>query len=193
MQATSQSEAAIEAFSTSNYSEAFRLYREIADTGNAEAQLFLGFMYRQGLGTNADLEKAEEWFKKAQERSADLALFFLGDIKERQGNFVEACSFYEQAVARGDLPSCHRLAMMHQRANQSFYDTKTAWNWAQTGASRGHIWSRILVGRLMWGGRLPGGKLRGARFVVTSLFDAMRIALKTGWHDDPTGDARLMK
>jgi hypothetical protein len=44
-----------------NYAEAFSLYEELAKSGLANAQYFLGLCYRNGYGTNANQQQAKKW------------------------------------------------------------------------------------------------------------------------------------
>ena len=48
-----------------DFAEAFRLFSEEAESGNAFAMFDLGRMYADGLGREADSEKAHEWYVKA--------------------------------------------------------------------------------------------------------------------------------
>ena len=45
--------------------------RKAAENGFRPSQLDLGFRYLYGLGVEKDLDKAEEWFEKADEHEAD--------------------------------------------------------------------------------------------------------------------------
>ena len=58
-------------------SEAFRLFKEEAEQGHAEAQLALGRYYIKGELVEKDEAEAVEWFKKAAEQGNPLAQFFL--------------------------------------------------------------------------------------------------------------------
>jgi uncharacterized protein len=57
---------------------AFRLFRPLADQGNAEAQMKLGFMYVTGEGTPQDYVEALKWFRLAAEQGQANAQCFLG-------------------------------------------------------------------------------------------------------------------
>jgi len=52
-------------FDAGNYNEAFRLFRDLAEQGNAIAQHSLGEMYFDGLGTSVDVKRAAHWYKMA--------------------------------------------------------------------------------------------------------------------------------
>ena len=59
---------AIEHFENDRYEEALPLFEELAREGNAEAMYYLGMMYYEGWGVDKDLDKAVEWWKKADRR-----------------------------------------------------------------------------------------------------------------------------
>ena len=41
-------------YSSENYTEAFKCFQKVAEQGNADAQLYLGFMYQYGRGVKQD-------------------------------------------------------------------------------------------------------------------------------------------
>ena len=59
---------AIEHFENDRYEEVLPLFDELAREGNAEAMYYLGMMYYEGWGVDKDLDKAVEWWKKADRR-----------------------------------------------------------------------------------------------------------------------------
>ena len=61
------------AFVKGDYAQAFPLYRKAADQGNAEAQLFVGLMYRDGQGVPQDYAQAIVWFLKVAVLADDAA------------------------------------------------------------------------------------------------------------------------
>ena len=56
------------AYQRGDYAKVMRLFRPLADQGNATAQNNLGVMYRDGSGVSRDYAQAFAWFRK----SADL-------------------------------------------------------------------------------------------------------------------------
>ncbi len=54
-----------------------RELRLLAKQGHAEAQFFLGVMYRHGRGVSQDYAEAVKWFRKAAEQGHALAKFFV--------------------------------------------------------------------------------------------------------------------
>ena len=65
------------ALSQKDYPTALRLLTALADRGHALAQLDLGKMYDEGLGTEQDVFKAIKFFRLAAAQGNPIALFFL--------------------------------------------------------------------------------------------------------------------
>lgn len=61
-----------------NPREAIIWYRLAAVKGNYEAQINLGWCYKEGVGVEQDLGKAEEWYAKATDNCQELARRVLG-------------------------------------------------------------------------------------------------------------------
>lgn len=65
------------ALSQKDYATALRVLTVLADKGHALAQLDLGKMYDEGLGTEQDVFKAIRLFRRAAAQGNPIALFFL--------------------------------------------------------------------------------------------------------------------
>jgi uncharacterized protein len=66
------------AFQHRDDATAVRLWRPLADKGDAEAQTSLGFMYQEGWGVPQDYEQALTWFRKAANQGDASAQFNIG-------------------------------------------------------------------------------------------------------------------
>ena len=49
-------------FQSGQYEDAFKIYKELATKGDAEAQFNLGLMYLKGLSVEENIGKALEWY-----------------------------------------------------------------------------------------------------------------------------------
>ncbi|MFZ6815362.1 tetratricopeptide repeat protein [Undibacterium sp. Rencai35W] len=67
-----------------SYTEAFKLYTRLANSGNAEAQFHLGEMHWYGEGTSVDMSKASEWLQKSANSGNAKAMVALEVIRQRQ-------------------------------------------------------------------------------------------------------------
>jgi uncharacterized protein len=74
------------AYRRDDYSEALRLWGQLADQGNARAQFSTGKMYYIGhQGVLRDNAKADAWYRKAADQGFDYAQFNLGVAYEDGG------------------------------------------------------------------------------------------------------------
>jgi hypothetical protein len=101
--------AARSAFSRGDYSTAFRLYRPLADQGNAEAQAYLGFVYGNGHGVAQDYAEAAKWFCLAADQGNADAQGNLGNMFDNghgvPRDCVKAHMWYNLSAARGNQDS----------------------------------------------------------------------------------------
>jgi TPR repeat protein len=65
---TGRSEDAAAAYNRGDYATATKLYRPLAEQGDARAQHALGVMYRHGQGVPQDYAQAYKWYKLAASR-----------------------------------------------------------------------------------------------------------------------------
>jgi len=66
------------AFTRSNYKKAHDIWLPLAESGIAEAQYSLGFLYQSGWGPEQDLLQAVAWYSSAAEQNEARAQFNLG-------------------------------------------------------------------------------------------------------------------
>lgn len=93
-----------------NYSDAFPLFQQLAEQGNADAQGIIGEMYHQGLGVIQNYKQAVYWYSKAAEQGVAEAKFNLG-LMYTSGEGVQidlskAKQLFKQACDTGDSYSC---------------------------------------------------------------------------------------
>jgi|HubBroStandDraft_6_1064221.scaffolds.fasta_scaffold77235_4 TPR repeat protein len=77
--ATTKEEAAA-SWQRQDYVTAERLYRSLAEKGDASAQHFLGKMYENGEGVRQDSTEAAKWFRLAAKQGHTGAQFYLGGM-----------------------------------------------------------------------------------------------------------------
>ncbi|MEA1888592.1 MAG: tetratricopeptide repeat protein [Pseudomonadota bacterium] len=66
------------AFTRNHYMKSHELWLPLAESGIAEAQYSLGFLYQSGWGPERDLQKAVAWYISAAEQNEARAQFNLG-------------------------------------------------------------------------------------------------------------------
>jgi hypothetical protein len=86
------------AYNSSDYTTAMRLYRSLADEGNAEAQVAIAIMYGRGEGVPQNYAEAAKWYRKAADQGNFMAQADLGILyEEGRGvpqNYVQAHKWF---------------------------------------------------------------------------------------------------
>lgn len=116
--------AAQKAYQAGDYQTAMRIWRPLAEQGNAQAQVMLGLLYDQGQGVISDFSKAVYWWRQAAEQGDPLAQDFLGVMylngmgvpPDQKQARVWRRKAYEQwlpRAQRGDGEAIYRLYNMY--------------------------------------------------------------------------------
>jgi TPR repeat protein len=91
------------AYGHSDYATALKLWRQLAEQGNAAAQGNLGSMYHGGYGVSQDYVEALKWYRKAADQGDAHAQNFLGGMYDKgQGvpqDYVQAHMWFNLASA----------------------------------------------------------------------------------------------
>ena len=99
-------DAGMAAFERGDYATALQEWRPLAEQGHAEAQNYLGWMSRWGLGVPMDDAEAAKWYRKAAEQGiADYMTRLAGMYLLGWGvpqDHVKAHMWYDLAAAAGD-------------------------------------------------------------------------------------------
>lgn len=96
----------------------FAYYQKAADSGNTLAAYNLGVAYRDGLGTQPNVDKALQWFEKAAADGDDTAAFNIGAIYD-EGQLIDAddqtaIAWYDLAAQRGNTDAMINLGIMYE-------------------------------------------------------------------------------
>ncbi len=99
-------EAGQEAHDRGNYATTLKKLRPLAEQGNAEAQLFLGDIYLNGLGVSQDYAQEIRWYRLAAEQGYAGAQYNLGFMyvmgRGVQQDHVQAYLWFNLAAAQGN-------------------------------------------------------------------------------------------
>jgi TPR repeat protein len=102
---------AIAAYDRDDYATALRLFRPLADQGNAEAQFNLGSIYSRGEGVSQNLAEGIKWFRKAADQGHTEAISRLAFIySEGVGvpqDYAEAVKWYRKGADQGNADAQH--------------------------------------------------------------------------------------
>ena len=103
--AASQHEQGAAAYNRGDYATAYRLFRPLADQGDAFAQAYLGVMYDNGKGVPQDYAAAVRWYRKSADQGNAVAQFNLGfryaNGKGVPQDYAAAVRWYRKAADQG--------------------------------------------------------------------------------------------
>ena len=95
----------VDAFAQGDFAVALKKLQPIAEKGNADAQLRLGLMYREGKGVAQDDKQATDWLSKAAEQGQVEAQENLGFSYAKglgvERDWVQADKWFSIAAASG--------------------------------------------------------------------------------------------
>jgi TPR repeat protein len=94
------------------FKNAIEKFSEASSKGLAEASHYLGYCHFKGLGTEQNMDKAIEYYKKSAELGYDSSQFSLGQIYETQ-NMDEAIKWYQLAAEQGHEKAQQRLEQLN--------------------------------------------------------------------------------
>jgi TPR repeat protein len=93
------------AYARDDYATALRLFRSLADEGDATAQHLLAIMYERGLSVPQDYAQAAEWYRRAADQGHKIAQFDLAAMYETgydvQQDYVQAYMWYNLSATQG--------------------------------------------------------------------------------------------
>jgi len=127
----------------SDYATALRLWRPLADQGNAGAQYALGFMYDRGQGVPQNSAEAAKWWRLAA------AQYNLGTLyDEGKGvpkNKAEALKLYHLAAERGNDGAQFSVGVLHFAGVAVPENRAEAAKWFRRAADQGHTGAQVYL------------------------------------------------
>tara|TARA_R110002050_G_scaffold204522_4_gene340175 strand:+ start:102457 stop:103770 length:1314 start_codon:yes stop_codon:yes gene_type:complete len=93
----------------------FKSIKDCAESGDIEAAYTLGILYKDGIGTSLNFNKAKKWFEKAFDGGSDKAAFSLGytylkGLGNIQQSYIKAIEWFEKSnypMAKHWLAKCY--------------------------------------------------------------------------------------
>lgn len=124
-----------------DYSKAFELFQEAAKKRKSVAYMYLGEMYRDGLGIEKNYDLAKKWFTRADKSGHEFAILYISTID----NIIGA--------ENGDLEAMWKLANDYMRGSYISLDINEALRWYRTAAENGHVKSQESLGYIYYKGK----------------------------------------
>uniref|UniRef100_UPI00038235A4 tetratricopeptide repeat protein n=1 Tax=Thioalkalivibrio sp. ALE9 TaxID=1158169 RepID=UPI00038235A4 len=126
------------AFERGDYRTAGELWAASAEAGSAWAQLGMGILYADGLGLEADAERARGYWEQAAAQGLSDASFNLGVMAEKADptDTEAARHWYGHAAEAGHVVAQNNLAVLLQNAGDEATATEAV-QWWQRAAEHG--------------------------------------------------------
>lgn len=127
--------------------EARDIFRQVAEKGDKDAQLKLGYLYENGLGGPVDIREAVDWFSKSAESGQPVAQYRLGRIYQLgrldgKPSYVKAKFWYEKAQSQY-IPAAIALGFVYDTVNDNYQRALQAYDIA---AKKGNVIAQFNVG-----------------------------------------------
>ena len=123
------------AYQKGDYATALRLWRLLADAGDANAQFWVGAAYDLGRGVATDYAAAAVWYRKAADQGQVNAQYSLAHMYEQgQGLAADdaqpaAASWYRRAADQGYIAAQGSLAILFATGRGVHRDYVQAYKW----------------------------------------------------------------
>jgi len=107
----SEYELAVNTFQTQP-KKAIHMLTKLAKKGNIDAQIDLYSIYRQGLSTKKDSNKAIYWIKKAAQTNSE-AMSILGSLYITQSNYKDGLKYLDKAAKKSNPTALYVLGAIY--------------------------------------------------------------------------------
>ena len=138
--------------------DAVESMRELAESGDAHAQYFMGKLYRDGPLLPPDWVMARYWFDKAAKQGYAVAQYALGKLYLSDDASVHdselGIQWLEHAAYNGNHDASYRLGKEYLKGESVRRDTRKAMDHICTSAQAGNLHAQYLLGKLLLQGKV---------------------------------------
>ncbi len=150
--AVADRESAFAAYERGDYRAAFEEYQALANSGDSQGMLWLGYLYQEGQGTVRDSGESLRYFQMAAEMGEAAAFYYIGNIYYFGYGVakdpIEAVRWYRQAAERGNDWGQFALGYAHEKGDGAPRDLLAARRWYQAAADQDYADAREALQRL---------------------------------------------
>lgn len=107
------------------FAEARLIFQQVAEKGDKEGQLKLGYMFEQGLGGAVDYKEAARWYELAAKSGQPIAQYRLARLNQlglmdNQPDYSIAKQWYRAAMNQQYVPAAIALGFIHDTVNDDY-------------------------------------------------------------------------
>lgn len=130
------------AYSTGKFAEAFSLYKDLAQGGHAESQVFVGWMLLEGKGVVSNPTEAAQWFERASSLGSPQGGFYWARYLTAQGRHCDAFNWYQKAAALNYLPAIFWVGYAFAKGKGTSPDIQKAYKYLERAKEQGHLYAQ---------------------------------------------------
>ncbi len=181
-------QAAKELFSKKRFAEALVIYERLAQDGDPQCQVHIGWMYHEGVGVAPDREKARSWFQRAASLGSKEGAFYYARALGSIGRHEDAASWFQKAARQNYSPALLWLGLSYVRGLGMPTDFLKGVDYLQRAADAGNIFAKRELGLLMTRGRFGLLKVPlGYLYLLYSAISGVVVAIYDPYSDRVKG------
>jgi len=124
------------------YEKARQTFNQLADAGEQQALVYLGWMDEQGFGGSANEQQAELRYKRLADSGDHVASYYYGALKLRQGSLSEALVAFVGAAEGGHPSAAYWASALYGGENGFPRNREKEIFYLKQAASFGHVYAR---------------------------------------------------
>jgi len=144
-------------YKNNQYKLSFLEYKDLANSGNTNAQYNLGIFYYNGIGVKQDKVLAFIWLQTASKNNHKLAqnklgyMYEKGDIPDIKNIDKALEQYHKSAIQDYELAQLNLAMIYYQRANKESY--KKALYWYEKAAEKGNLAALVNIANMYYFGQ----------------------------------------
>ncbi len=135
-------QSGLEAIARRDFAAALKIFKPLAENGNAAAQVNLGNLYMKGWGVEQDYPLAQTWFRKAADQGERMAQSKLGILYYHglgvRKDATEAANWFRKAAEQGETTAQAILGTLYAEGEGVPKDFAQAFYWYTMAEEQGN-------------------------------------------------------
>ena len=136
-----------------DYTKAMEWYLKAANQGHAQAQVMIGWYYKNGYAVEANTDKALDWYLKAAKQGYAQAQYLAGAVYNDRKDYTNAAKWYQKAADQDHASAQINLGALYNNGQGVAQDFKKAVEWYQKSAYQGNVYAQNNLGWMYEKGR----------------------------------------
>lgn len=130
------------AYAAGRFADAFSLYKELAQGGHGESQVFVGWMLLNGIGVTANSAEAADWFERSARLGSPQGTFYWARYLTSQGRHRDAFAWYQKAAALNYLPGIFWAGYCFAKGKGVSPNICMAYKYLAQATEQGHLFAQ---------------------------------------------------